>query len=372
MEDGKSISVKPQTLSFETVKSNGMTEQFKPWQCEIIGKKYEKPQLTLYSKVSKLFSYYGLITKQSPAKIKTRTRKEEISSSDLDNAEYKKSAKSKHISDLFKSHKKKPMVSYHYLPTPGSGESTSPEPVLNRSKYVRLEKKPFAEKQTPSEISLPAYTSSGSLDERDVEEVLENLVNQVPDENSSWRNRVTEEIPIKIDVFSNFKSNTANTKNEESSVTSRDDSSDIYVDEELKDMERITLRSPQNMKTQDPMAGLSQLAKQLEIKTNHIDEEYIQIITNDELNDIEANLPTAKKNKFESLKAKLKGLNSNLRSNCMTGKLLLQQERTEENESLINSCKTEVENLQKEIYDIEQEIKHLKKIHPKLDNPYDF
>ena len=372
MEDGKSISVKPQTLSFETVKSNGMTEQFKPWQCEIIGKKYEKPQLTLYSKVSKLFSYYGLITKQSPAKIKTRTRKEEISSSDLDNAEYKKSAKSKHISDLFKSHKKKPMVSYHYLPTPGSGESTSPEPVLDRSKYVRLEKKPFAEKQTPSEISLPAYTSSGSLDEHDVEKVLENLVNQVPDENSSWRNRVAEEIPIKIDVFSNFKSNTANTKNEESSVTSRDDSSDIYVDEELKDMERITLRSPQNMKTQDPMAGLSQLAKQLEIKTNHIDEEYILIITNDELNDIEANLPTAKKNKFESLKAKLKGLNSNLRSNCMTGKLLLQQERTEENESLINSCKTEVENLQKEIYDIEQEIKHLKKIHPKLDNPYDF
>ena len=52
MGDGRSISVKPQTLSFETVKSNGTTEQVKPWQCEIIGRKYEKPQSTLYSKMS--------------------------------------------------------------------------------------------------------------------------------------------------------------------------------------------------------------------------------------------------------------------------------------------------------------------------------
>ena len=90
------------------------------------------------------------------------------------------------------------------------------------------------------------------------------------------------------------------------------------------------------------------------------------------MNDIESKLPTAKKSKFEHLKAQLKGMNSSLRSNCMTGKLLLQQPKTQDNENLINSCKKEVENLQKDIFEIEREIIDLKKLHPKLDDPYDF
>ena len=102
------------------------------------------------------------------------------------------------------------------------------------------------------------------------------------------------------------------------------------------------------------------------------DHDEINIITNEELNEIESHLPTAKLVKFENLKAQLRGLQNQLKSNCMTGKLLLQQPKTTENERLIESCKKEVETQQKEVTELENEIKALKKLHPKLDDPYDF
>ena len=113
---------------------------------------------------------------------------------------------------------------------------------------------------------------------------------------------------------------------------------------------------------EDILSNLKKQTQEMPTRDDQLsdtDEETVNMLSTEELTQIEKTLPTAKQAKFLQLKAELRNVNSQLKTLCIQGQTLLGLGKP----TLLAACKSKVEELRAEATALEEKIKELKIAH---------